>query len=178
MKYFLPFLLLLFSCNSAPEPAKENADTANPAPAMNAETRALYDTLKLKDSLLFKIGYNHCDTNIVSALTSDDFEFYHDQGGIMESKAQFLGAIAGLCQTDYKVSRELEKNSLDVFPLYANGKLYGAVQNGKHQFFEESGTSPKRLTSTARFTHLWILENKQWKLKRVLSYDHVVERSN
>lgn len=174
MKYLLPFLLLVLSCNSSPEPAKENVDTAKAAPAMNAEVRALYDTLKAKDSLLFKIGYNHCDTNMVAALTSDDFEFYHDQGGAMKSKAQFLLAIAGLCQLNYKASRELDPKSLDVFPLYENGKLYGAVQNGTHRFFEETGSKPKHLTSTARFTHLWILENNQWKLRRVLSYDHVV----
>ena len=26
--------------------------------------------------------------------------------------------------------------------------------------------------SIAKFSHVWILENKQWKIKRILSFDH------
>jgi hypothetical protein len=28
------------------------------------------------------------------------------------------------------------------------------------------------MTSKASFTHLWLLEQNTWKLRRVLSYDH------
>ena len=31
---------------------------------------------------------------------------------------------------------------------------------------------PEKAGSTAKFIHLWILEDNQWKLKRILSYDH------
>ena len=53
-----------------------------------------------------------------------------------------------------------------------NGELYGAIQKGKHNFQEKQ--NGKLITvGIADFTHLWILESNIWKLKRVLSYNHM-----
>jgi len=134
----------------------------------------LYRTLRRKDSLLFNAGFNTCNIPELESLVSDDFEFYHDQSGITPSKADFIASIQnGLCKLDYKPRRELVEESLEVFPLNDNnGVLYGAVQTGRHNFYATEKGKAERITSTAVFTHLWLLENGNWKLKRVLSYNH------
>jgi hypothetical protein len=133
----------------------------------------LYRTLKEKDSLLFNAGFNTCDTAELDRLVSDDFEFYHDKSGITPSKADFITSIqTGLCKLSYKPKRELVEESMEVYPLNKDGILYGAVQTGRHNFYAKEKDKPEYLTSTAIFSHLWILENNTWKLKRVLSYNH------
>lgn len=133
----------------------------------------LYKTLKDKDSLLFNASFNTCDTALLKSLVSDDFEFYHDKGGLMGSKSEFIEKTKnGLCRLSYKARRELVEESLEVFPLTKDGVLYGAVQTGRHNFYAKEKDRPEYLTSTAIFTHVWLLENGNWKLKRVLSYDH------
>ena len=146
----------------------------NPIFSQNAEfsAQALFQELKEKDSLVFKLGYNNCDTSQFRKLLSDDFEFYHDQGGLLESKEQFILNAPNLCKMSYKATRELVEGSLEVFPLFSNGTLYGAIQKGIHEFYGEEEGKPKYLTSSAKFTHVWLLEGEEWKLKRVLSYDH------
>lgn len=133
----------------------------------------LYKILKQNDSLLFNASFNTCDLAELERLVSDDFEFYHDKGGVMGTKAEFIETTKnGLCKLSYKARRELVEESLEVFPLNKDGVLYGAVQTGRHSFYAKEQDKPERLTSTAVFTHVWILENSNWKLKRVLSYDH------
>lgn len=134
----------------------------------------LYRTLRQKDSLLFNAGFNTCNIGELESLVSDNFEFYHDKSGITPSKADFIASIQnGLCKLSYKPRRELVEESLEVFPLTdKDGKLYGAIQTGRHNFYAKEKDKPEYLTSTAVFTHLWLLENGQWKLKRVLSYNH------
>lgn len=125
------------------------------------------------DSLLFERGFNNCDIVQLEQLAAENFEFYHDQSGITNSKADFISSIeTGICQLEYKARRALTEGSLQVFPLYNNGELYGAVQHGEHRFYAKYEGKPEILTSIAKFTHLWILKNKVWKLSRVLSYDH------
>ena len=58
----------------------------------------LFQTLKAKDSLLFDRAFNYCEGQYLEALTSEDFEFYHDQSGIIESKQDFLNIMKeGIC---------------------------------------------------------------------------------
>ncbi|HLF63230.1 MAG TPA: nuclear transport factor 2 family protein [Saprospiraceae bacterium] len=134
----------------------------------------IYDILKSKDSLLFNAVFDLCDSLTAIAFISEDFEFYHDQSGITNSKAGFMQSIQSLCTLPYDPRRELDPESLEMFPLYNEGKLYGAIQSGVHKFYAKEVEKHEYLTSTARFTHLWILENGEWKLKRVLSFDHQV----
>ena len=143
------------------------------APVLS-EQEQVFTQLQTQDSLLFGLGFNQCDTSLLRQLVSDDFEFYHDQSGVNTSKEAFLQGIAGLCQMNYKPTRELKTGSLEVHLLYNQGQLYGAIQNGHHLFYGEEADKPKYLTSTADFTHLWLLEEGSWKLKRVLSFNHQV----
>ncbi|PQB04662.1 nuclear transport factor 2 family protein [Aureitalea marina] len=134
----------------------------------------LFLTLKANDSLLFDIGFNTCDMDQSAALLTEDLEFYHDQGGITNSKEEFVQVMkSGICSGgEYTSCRELVEGSLEVFPLYQNGQLDGAIQNGVHKFYQRKGDGPERAGSTARFTHLWLITDEGWKIKRVLSFDH------
>ena len=136
----------------------------------------LFQQLKTADSLLFNVGFNTCNMVPFETLVSENFEFYHDKGGITSSKAEFILAFKeGLCKTPetYQSRRELITGSMEVFALKKNGKIYGAIQNARHQFYEKSVGSPETKGNIARFTHLWLLENNEWRLTRSLSYDHL-----
>ena len=145
----------------------------NLLPAQVEEDSELFQTLRARDSLLFDVGFNTCDIGQFRALVSEDMEFYHDQSGITSSKADFIaGTENGLCQLPYKARRELVQGSLQVFPMHNNGQLYGALQSGEHRFYAKYPDKEEMLTSVAKFTHLWLLEEGEWRLSRVLSYDH------
>jgi len=136
----------------------------------------LYQQLKATDSLLFNIGFNTCNMVAFETVVSENFEFYHDKGGVTNSKSAFIQAFKnGLCKSPetYQSRRELISGSLEVFALKNNGELYGAIQNGKHQFFEKSVNKSETKGNIARFTHLWLLEGGEWQLARSLSYDHL-----
>ena len=134
----------------------------------------LYKTLKTNDSLLFNVGFNTCNLSAFEKLLAEDLEFYHDKGGITESKKAFVESFKnGICKSpNFKSRRELVGGSLEVYPLFDKGVLYGALQKGVHRFFESANGQAETQGSTAKFTHLWLKEESQWTIKRVLSYDH------
>jgi len=137
-------------------------------------TSELYKTLKTNDSLLFDVGFNTCELSAFENLLAEDLEFYHDKGGIIPSKKAFIeGFKNGICGSpDFKSRREIVAGSLEVYPLFNNGVLYGALQKGIHRFFESANGQAETQGSTAKFTHLWLKDGAEWMLKRVLSYDH------
>jgi hypothetical protein len=125
------------------------------------------------DRQVFELGYNGCDLELMAQLTSEDFEFYHDVGGITLGRPDFIDSLArNICGPDYHVTRTLVDGSLVLHPLYDHGALYGAVQTGDHLFsIVRPGEEPE-LTGRAKFTTLWQLEGDVWRMSRVLSYDH------
>lgn len=141
----------------------------------------LYKTIMSRDSLLFNVGFNTCNIQQFEDLLSEQFEFFHDKGGI-SNKTEFLHNLKnGLCisPTTYQSRRELIDGSTEIYPLYKKGVLYGAIQTGIHRFYETSAAKNEPLLKKneilgdiARFTHVWTLENGVWKLKKSLSYDH------
>lgn len=132
----------------------------------------LEEILREQDSLLFHISFKTCDRDSLAALVTEDFEFYHDQSGMTEGGERFATQVLGNCKPGPRpAKRILIPGSLNVFPLYNQGELYAALQKGEHRFeFVENGQWKRG--SIAKFTHLWILEEGRWKLKRELSYDH------
>ncbi|BDU23709.1 class A beta-lactamase-related serine hydrolase [Flavobacterium sp. GSB-24] len=143
------------------------------------KSSALYKTIMSKDSLLFNIGFNTCDIKQFENLYTDDFEFFHDKDSISD-KALFLKNLKnGICATPrkYNYRRELVDGSTEIYPLYKKGVLYGAIQMGTHRFFESTAEKPEEAGSFAKFTHLWLLKNKEWKLARSLSYNHQMTSS-
>ncbi|MBL4706380.1 MAG: beta-lactamase family protein, partial [Flavobacteriales bacterium] len=75
-----------------------------------------------------------------------------------------------------KPIRKLVNGSMEVFSLYNEGKLYGAIQNATHEFYIKEPEKELYKTNIAIFTHLWLLDGNIWKLKRSLSYDHQIPK--
>ena len=132
----------------------------------------LFKTLKSKDSIIFERVFNKCEVDKLESIISNDIEFYHDIAGI-QNREEFINAIKiNLCTKPGINNRKLVKNSLTVFALKNNNELYGAIQNGKHTF-QQKIKGKMKTVGIADFTHLWIIENNKWKLKRVLSFNHL-----
>jgi hypothetical protein len=141
--------------------------------SLNAQdASSLEKKLASLDSLIFERAFNNCDTVLIPGIIPEDFEFYHDQSGLTDSRKAFLQSFGSLCNLDYKPIRKLVEGSVKVYPLYNNGRLYAALQEGIHEFYAVEGDKAPYLTSTARFMHLWEWNEDKWMLKRVLSYDH------
>lgn len=134
-------------------------------------SRQLFDELAVKDSELFDTIFNKCNVERLGELITEDFEFYHDKSGqVAKSGKEFVDSIRNLCERqskgiDYRARRVLVRNSLAVYPL----NNYGAVQMGVHRFHPLVKGKSREI---AKFTHLWKKENGEWRLARVLSYDH------
>jgi len=129
-------------------------------PLYKPESKELYDTIVRMDSI-WEDSYNHCKTDVQDQLISDDLEFFHDQGGVIKSKAQLMAAYKNnICG---KVTRELMKGSIEVYPI----KDYGAVEMGYHRFHSINDTGPN--SKFARFVHIWKKENGHWRITRVIS---------
>jgi hypothetical protein len=143
------------------------------AKAQVQKNSSLFQELKAQDSVFFERGFNRCDLNYLKDKVTDDLRFYHDQGGFQD-KTKFLENTANnICGSgDKKPIRKVDTESLEVFTMNSDGKLYGAIQTGIHHFYLRENGKEDLWTSTAKFTHLWILEKEIWKLKEVLSYDH------
>lgn len=137
----------------------------------------LFQVLKQKDSILFDAAFNTCGIAVLKTIFTEDFEFYHDKAGITEGRDVFVGRIEEGCQNrnanaPQPAKRILVPESLEVYPMLKNGVLYGAIQHGVHtfEFLNEKGEYQKG--DIAKFTHVWVLDKGEWRIKRELSYDH------
>lgn len=157
-QFILPFFILLM----------------NIVHAQIAKTDPLYKTIISKDSLFFSEGYNTCNIGKMESMLSDRFEFYHDKSGFEDKNKFIIDFKNGLCKSPetYQLKRVLVDKSTEIYPMYKEGKIYAAIQNGDHLFYEKVGDQAEKLVGEAKFTHLWILENEEWKLKNSLSFDH------
>jgi len=139
----------------------------------------LFITLKKQDSIFFERGFNQCDYEYLENTIADDLKFYHDKSGFQDKELFLENTRKYLCANpDKKPIRKLEEGSLVVFPLYNNGELYGVIQKGIHNFYIREKEKEDVQTGTAKFTSVWILENGNWILSEVLSYDHQAIKNN
>ena len=134
---------------------------------------ALFEELRRADGQVFEEGFNRCNLRALEEAIHPDLEFMHDVGGMQKRDAFFKTFRENICGNPAnKPIRRLVEGSLEVYPLKDKGKLYGAVQMGRHEFLiAEAGKEP-RLTGKARFVHTWLRDGERWKLYRVISYDH------
>jgi len=126
------------------------------------DDQKLYDTIVHLDSLFFHY-YNTCDVNLdkYAAFYADSIEFYHDRGGLNTSKADIVAATKkNICG---KVTRELVKGSIEVYPI--NG--YGAIEMGLHKF--HNNQEKEAIPHASRFIVIWQYKMGEWKIKRVVS---------
>ncbi len=133
----------------------------------------LLNQLKQKDSEFFEKGFNQCDFDYLNKNISESLTFYHDQSGIQDKSLFMSNTRQYICgNAEQKPIRKLVPGTLATYPLYNDGKLYGAIQTGKHNFYIRQPGGNDRFTSTAQFSSLWSLQNQQWVLSHVLSFDH------
>ncbi len=103
-----------------------------------------------------------------------DVEFYHDKSGVSLGADKLVKDFGdGPCRpgSEIRLRREAVPNSVRVYPMRRSDTLYGAIISGSHYFYlVKDGISSRN--GLAQFTHLWMLQNGEWKMTRVLSFDH------
>jgi len=150
-------MIALISCHSSDESTFQLTKNYHPV------DQPLYDTIVRLDSIFFD-AYNTCSTNLdkYASFYADSPEFYHDAGGFSNSKQQTVDATKrNICG---KVTRELVKGSIEVYPI----KDYGAVEIGLHIFHNNREPPPKH-PKVGRFTLIWHHTENGWKISRVIS---------
>jgi ketosteroid isomerase-like protein len=123
---------------------------------------ALYKAIVRLDSIFFD-AYNHCDTKLAAygAFYAEDLEFYHDKGGLMQSKKDVVDATKkNICG---KVTRHLKPGSIEVYPI----KDWGAIEIGMHQFHNKA--EPDAVPHDSKFIVFWKNNNGDWKITKVVS---------
>ncbi|MFL9481150.1 nuclear transport factor 2 family protein [Chitinophagaceae bacterium LWZ2-11] len=150
-------LLLFLLCASASmvSAQKNTNDSAH---------QVLYKKIAEVDSLLFK-AFNKHDLGAMKKYFADNVEFYHDKGGFTEYK-QTMENFTNMFANNPAVRRELLKESLEVYPI----KDYGAIEVGLHKFCNvENG---KEACGIYKFLMIWQFKDGEWKMTRIVSYDH------
>ena len=137
------------------------------------ENSPLFIELKKQDSLFFERGFNNCDIAYLEKSVDDNLKFYHDNGGFQDKKLFLERTKQNICgNPNQKPIRKVVENSLEVFPLYNNGELYGAIQTGEHRFYIREKDKQDVLGGQAKFTTVWTNKDGNWIMSDVLSYDH------
>lgn len=149
--FYLVVFPLVF-CNSA-YAQKEKSSSDN-----------IFIEIAHMDSVLFNAFNNH-DAVKMSTMFTNDLEFYHDKNGLSDY-TQTVEAFGRLFNQNNGMRRKIVEGSLEIYPI----NNYGAVETGFHTFYHfEDG---KQIEGTFKFIHLWKYENGQWKISRIISYDH------
>jgi hypothetical protein len=125
---------------------------------------ALFIKIAQLDSALFD-AYNSKNLNLLKTFFTKDLEWYQDNGGLMAYDEVFTN-FQSIFNKDYDLKRNLIEGSLVVHPI----KGFGAIEIGQHQFKHiENG---KLEVGTFKFLMIWRNDNGNWKISRVVSYDH------
>ncbi len=134
------------------------------------DQQSLFGQVITFDSIFFQ-ALNNCDLKKYESFLADDFEFYHDRGGLTKSREAEMKSMTSFCgeqRQRQKLRRELIRESVEVSPI----KDFGAVQTGRHRFFLVIDDKTEKVIEEAKFTNVWHRQPKGWKLSRVISYDH------
>lgn len=135
--------------------------------------REISDFILKEDSLFWK-AYNSCDLSSMKTFFSSDLEFYHDKGGLTFGADKMVKNFGeGPCSPngDYRLRREAVPGTVKVFTLRQADTVYGAIIRGSHVFYIVKNGQSRR-DGLAQFTHVWMKRDGNWKMTRVLSYDH------
>lgn len=125
---------------------------------------SLYRKIAALDSVLFN-AFNTRDIELFKSFFDTNLEFFHDKTGLTDFSytVKFMEQVA---QPQNDLNRQLVKSSLEVYPIPG----YGAMQIGSHSFCRtEAG---QKGCGTFKFIHIWQQKNTEWKITRIISYDH------
>ena len=151
MRYFVASILLLAGL----QVQAQHRSTTKKSSGLRTEILRM-------DSLLFNVGFNHCDSAVYQSVLSDSMEFYDDRSGLNNSKQADVQSLIEKCARKNAMTRVLKSTSIS--------KLgdYGALQIGVHDFVINGV-----VVGSANFIHVWERTSAGWKLKRIISYAHV-----
>ncbi|NID16516.1 DUF4440 domain-containing protein [Luteibacter yeojuensis] len=115
-------------------------------------------------------AYNACDMTTMGGLITADVEFYHDKGGLTSTREGLIESLRkGPCgDPKMHLRREAVDGSVAFHPM----KGGYAILSGRHLFYVSRDGKPEQLDGQAEFTTLWKYDQGQWRMHRVLSYDH------
>lgn len=117
-------------------------------------------------------AYNRVDPAGMNAFLADDVEFYHDRGGTLIGKKALAAVNMGMVASEHKLRREAVPGTVKFFPMRKDDVVYGYLSTGEHQFIVVPKDKPEFPAGRAIFTQLWVLQDKEWKVSRIFSYEH------
>lgn len=125
------------------------------------------ETTILRMDSIFWTAYNACDVDVMMSFVADQIEFYHDKGGVLNSRADLSKAMkAGLCSSGAnEIERRPVAGTIKVFPIAG----VGAILRGQHTFHGKKSSEDDGI---AYFFHFWKFTEGDWKMTRIFSYDH------
>ena len=137
------------------------------------EQQKLTATILHLDSAFWN-AYNNCDSTHFKDFLSDDVEFYHDKGGVTTNAKSLIEALnKNICgNAASRLRRQAVAGTVKVYPMQDGDKIYGAIISGEHNFYITPKDKPEFQSGVANFTQLWQLKNGEWKMTRILSYNH------
>jgi hypothetical protein len=132
-------------------------------------TDSLFTTIELLDTKLFN-AINHKDLATLKNMYDESLEFYHDKSGFMDYMTSMEINARHFTDTTakYVERRELDRNSLEVYPIPG----FGAMEIGMHRFYTSFNGGPEEVTASPRFVMIWKQKGDQWKVVKVVSYGH------
>lgn len=126
------------------------------------------------DADVFEAAFLTCDEQRLRELLSDDLEFYHDlYGKIAGSVSDFLSGTLPDCRARQRGEAPFIRRALraETLQVRAIGD-WGVMQSGTHDFFGRDDEGNDILLETGVFMHLWEKDGEDWRIARVISYDH------
>lgn len=126
--------------------------------------RELYNTIRFQDSILFE-SFNSQNFEKFKSYFDDSLEIFQDNAGV-RNYTEAMNSFKEIFSRKTGLNRKLVASSLEVYPI----KNYGAIETGSHVFcHEEAG---KQDCGTFKFVHIWKKEHNNWKITRIITYDH------
>ena len=141
----------------------DQVDTPSTPPVSKPQD-SLFREIAHMDSVLFN-AFNSRDTVTLKQVFSKELEFYHDKSGLT-NYSQNMEAFKNIFSAKNDLRRSLVPGSLKVYPV----KDFGAIQEGQHTFCHTENGKPD--CGTFKFLHIWKRDKENWKLFRIISYDH------
>jgi hypothetical protein len=122
----------------------------------------LFRRVEALDRAVFD-AFNRCELGTLESFFAPELEFYHDKAGVTWTRDEFMQNVKkNVCG---KFRRELVAETLEVWPLGD----YGAVYSGTHRFCQFASG---KCEGSGKFMHIWRNQGGDWKMTRVISYDH------
>lgn len=118
-------------------------------------------------------AYNQANPDKMNKWLASDVEFYHDRGGKLLGKKALSEANNVMRTATVKLHREAVPGTVHFFPMRQGDTIYGAIVTGEHRFFARPEGKPEVLVGHANFSHLMLLQNNQWRIARIFSFEHM-----